>query len=115
MSMRLVVLDSTGNNGGMRARCGTVAAPLLTCDGARLAVDGAGFRYGLVVGAYAVVGDLAISTLKRVAGIKASSQLLPGHGGVLDRIASFPLATPALSRITFMAVTNCITQDHASR
>lgn len=105
MSMCLAALGSTGNNGGMRARRGIVAAPLLTCGGARLAVGVAGLWYGLVVGACAVVGDLTISTLKRVAGIKASSQLLPGHGGILDRIASFPLATPALPWITYAVVT----------
>lgn len=105
MSMCLAALGSTGNNGGMRARRGTVAAPLLTRGGARLAAGVAGLRYGLVVGACAVVGDLTISTLKRAADIKASSQLLPGHGGVLGRIDGFLLATPALPWITYAVVT----------
>jgi phosphatidate cytidylyltransferase len=55
------------------------------------------FLYILIAGITAIVGmigDLAESLIKRIAGKKDSGRIIPGHGGILDRIDSLILAAP---------------------
>ena len=56
-----------------------------------------GIVLGLVIGAFAQIGDLLVSLIKRYFRVKDASDIIPGHGGVLDRFDSVFFTAPVIS------------------
>ncbi len=87
-------------------RCDAGNQPASLSLYSHLAQAGTGFLVlsALFLTAMSVLGDLVESLIKRSAGVKDSSQLLPGHGGVLDRIdALLPTLPLAMMLVSYAA------------
>lgn len=78
---------------------GSVTAPVLTPLGS---------SYGALLGAVLAVsgfcGDLFVSAVKRGLNVKDTGAMLPGHGGILDRVDSLTFAAPAGSYLLLMLI-----------
>lgn len=90
----------SGLLGGMAGAAAAGGAVAVAVDGADVAT------LGLLGGAFAVIaqlGDLLVSKAKRTFSVKDSSNLIPGHGGVLDRLDGFLSTSLVLAALVLLS------------
>jgi phosphatidate cytidylyltransferase len=90
----------SGAVGGLIAAMATAALASLFVPGIPFGPGVAALGGGALV-ALSVCGDLVISLMKRHRGLKDTSSLLPGHGGMLDRTDSLSAAAPAFALLVW--------------
>jgi phosphatidate cytidylyltransferase len=93
--VRLAPLVSPGKT--WEGFIGGIAFAALVALGASIVLDVPRITFvaiGVVTAISSVVGDLTVSLFKRNVNVKDTGRLLPGHGGILDRIDSLVAATP---------------------
>ncbi|MCX7725355.1 MAG: phosphatidate cytidylyltransferase, partial [Chitinispirillaceae bacterium] len=61
-----------------------------------------GIILGAIVGVFAQVGDLLVSAIKRYFRVKDASDIIPGHGGILDRFDSVFFTVPVISLFAWL-------------
>lgn len=80
---------------------------------------GLGYRFALLYGTslalLSFVSDVSVSLFKRNAGVKDTGRVLPGHGGVLDRLDSYILTAPAVYMFWSLVANACIFEQSASK
>ncbi|MCC6469298.1 MAG: phosphatidate cytidylyltransferase [Alphaproteobacteria bacterium] len=91
----------SGLIGGMLG-AGTLSALLCVWHGLGAGTAAQGFAAGMVLAVVAQGGDLFESALKRRYGRKDSGRLIPGHGGVLDRLDGMLAAAPVMAALVWL-------------
>jgi phosphatidate cytidylyltransferase len=82
---------------GCAALVGLVAAACLSSEFSPSHAIGAGIAFGII----SQMGDLFESALKRHFGVKDSGRIIPGHGGLLDRVDALLVVAPAAALLAF--------------